>query len=409
MNASYPGKCKEEIQVSKLAIDGGTPVRTKPFPDWPIFGEKEEKLLNEVLYSGQWGGTGRIKLPEAEQRFAELHNAKHAVTVVNGTVSITIALLAAGVEAGDEVIVPPYTFYATAAAPLMIGAIPVFADVEENSLLLDPDQVEALITPRTKAIIPVHVGGASVDMFRLKEIAAKHGLRIIEDSAQAVGAQWDGQPVGAIGDLGTFSFQSSKNINSGEGGMILTNDQDLADKAWSLTNAGRIRGGEWYHHELLGWNLRMTEFQAAILLGQLTRLESQMAVRENNARLLTELLRDIDGVKPLQYDPKVTRHAYHLYLFKIDPQRLKLGKREFFEKMTAEGIPVHEGYVPLNRNLAILEEIRKRTGESRVQPCPVAERACGQEALWLPQNVLLGGEEDIRDIAEAFRKVVQSA
>ncbi|KIL41368.1 glutamine--scyllo-inositol aminotransferase [Gordoniibacillus kamchatkensis] len=395
--------------MSKLAIDGGAPVRTKPFPEWPVYGETEEKLLMEVLRSGKWGGTGRVKLPEAEERFAALHEAKHAVTVVNGTVAITVALLAAGVQAGDEVIVPPYTFYATAAAPLMLGAIPVFADVEENTLLLDPEQVEALITPRTKAIIPVHIGGGPANMTRLREIAAKHGLRIIEDSAQAVGARWDGRPVGAIGDLGTFSFQSSKNMNAGEGGMIVTNDPELADKAWSLTNAGRIRGGEWYQHEVLGWNLRMTEFQAAILLGQLTRLEEQMLVRERNARLLTELLLEIDGVQPLQYGPKVTRHAYHLYLFKIDPQRLKLGKREFFARMNAEGIPVHEGYVPLNRNRAILDEVRKRTGEARIQPCPVAERACGQEALWLPQNVLLGGEEDVRDIAAAFRKVVQSA
>ncbi|MGF9711293.1 DegT/DnrJ/EryC1/StrS family aminotransferase [Paenibacillus sp. JMULE4] len=393
----------------KLAIDGGSPVRTKPFPEWPIYDQLEEKLLLEVLHSGKWGGATRSKLPEAERLFAELHDAKYAVTVVNGTVAIAIALQAAGVRAGDEVIVPPYTFFATAAAPLLFGAIPVFADVEEQTLLIDPDQVEALITPRTKAIVPVHIGGAPANMTRMKAIAEKHGLRIIEDSAQAAGARWNGTGVGAIGDLGTFSFQSSKNINSGEGGMILTNNEALADQAWSLVNAGRIRDGAWYQHEVIGWNLRMTEFQAALLIGQLSRLEQQMAVREKNARLLNELLQDVDGVSPLATDPQVTRHAYHLYIFKLHKDLAdKLNKSDVCRMLNAEGIPVHEGYVALNQNRAISEEIRKRTGQARRDSCPVAERACEKEALWLPQNVLLGDEQDMHDIAQAIRKVVQS-
>ncbi|NHN31640.1 DegT/DnrJ/EryC1/StrS family aminotransferase [Paenibacillus agricola] len=395
--------------MTHLAIDGGTPVRTKAFPEWPIFDNLEERLLLEVLHSGQWGGANRNKLPEAEKLFAELHDAKHAVTVVNGTVAITVALQAAGVEPGDEVIVPPYTFYATAAAPLMFGAIPVFADVEENTLLIDPDKVEALITPRTKAIIPVHIGGAPANMTKLKAIADKHGLRILEDAAQAAGARYNGAGVGTIGDLGTFSFQSSKNINSGEGGMILTNNEELADKAWSLINAGRIRKGEWYQHEVVGWNLRMTEFQAAILIGQLSRMEQQMVIREKNARLLNEMLRDIDGIRPLDVDPQITRHAYHLYIFKMHQELAeKLGKREFCQKLNAEGIPVHEGYVALNHNRAISEAIYKLTGTARHDSCPIAERACEKEAMWLGQNVLLGDEQDMEDIAKAIRKVVQS-
>jgi dTDP-4-amino-4,6-dideoxygalactose transaminase len=395
--------------MTKLAINGGSPVRTKAFPQWPIFDSLEEKLLLEVLHSGNWGGANRIKLPEAEKLFAELHDAKHAVTVVNGTVAITVALLASGVQPGDEVIVPPYTFYATAAAPLMLGAIPVFADVEENTLLIDPDKVEALITPKTKAIVPVHIGGAPANMTKLKAIADKHGLRIIEDSAQAAGARWNGTSVGTIGDFGTFSFQSSKNINSGEGGMILTNNEELADKAWSLINAGRIRKGEWYQHEVLGWNLRMTEFQAAILIGQLSRMEQQMEIREKNARLLNEMLRDIDGVSPLETDPQVTRHAYHLYIFKMHGDIAeKLGKRDICQKLNAEGIPVHEGYVALNQNHAISDAIYKLTGTARIDSCPIAERACEKEAMWLAQNVLLGNEQDMEDIANAIRKVVQS-
>ena len=395
--------------MEKLAINGGTPVRTKPFPQWPVFDELEQKLLLEVLHSGKWGGTGRVKLPEVEKQFAEIHQAKHAVSVVNGTLAITVALQAAGVQPGDEVIMPPYTFFATAAAPLMFGAIPVFADIEPQSLLIDPEKVEALITPRTKAIIPVHIGGAPANMTRLKEIADKHGLRIIEDSAQAVGARWEGRGVGAIGDLGTFSFQSTKNINSGEGGMILTNDEQLADKAWSLVNAGRIRNGGWYQHEVIGWNMRMTEFQAAILIGQLSRLEQQMAVREKNARLLTEMLKEIDGIQVLEYDSRITRHAYHLYIFKLHPDLAdRVNKGDVCRKLNAEGIPVFEGYVALNRNRAIQEEIRKWTGAYRSDSCPVAERLCEKEALWMPQNVLLGDENDIRDIAQAIRKVIRS-
>lgn len=228
-----------------------------------------------MVRSGKWGGTGRVMLPELEEKFAALHDARYAVSIVNGTIGISVALMAAEVKTGDEVIMPSYTFIATATAALLYGAIPVFVDLEPDTLLLDPDKVEAAITPRTKAIVAVHIAGSPANMTRLKEIADKHGLKLIEDAVQAVGAQWEGRAAGAIGDMGTFSFQTSKNLTTGEGGIILTNDEALADRAWSLANVGRVRNGGWYQHEEIGWNLRMTEFQAAILLAQLTRLEEQ--------------------------------------------------------------------------------------------------------------------------------------
>nr|WP_238357958.1 DegT/DnrJ/EryC1/StrS family aminotransferase [Cohnella zeiphila] len=390
-----------------MAIDGGTPVRTKPFPQWPIYGELEERGLLEVLHSGKWGGTGRVKLQELEERFAAYHGAAYGITVANGTIGITAALMAAGVGPGDEVIMPPYTFIATATSALLFGAVPVFADVEPDTLLLDPEKVEPLITSKTKAIITVHIAGAPSDMTRLKEIAARRGLRLIEDSAQAVGARWEGQGVGAIGDLGTFSFQSSKNLNAGEGGMILTNDRELADRVWSFSNVGRVREGGWYQHERIGWNLRMTEFQAAVLLGQMTRLDEQMEKRERNGKLLTKLLGEIEGIRTLRRDPRITRHAYHLYMFKLAPEVADaVAKSEVIRRIQAEGIPVSAGYVSLNRNEAVLREIESLTGERRVNDCPVSERACEKETLWLHQNVLLGDEEDMHDIARAVQKVL---
>lgn len=404
--------------MQRLAVFGGTPVRTEPFPVWPIYGKEEEKLLLEVLRSQKWGGTGKSavpelapKLPELERRFADLHEAKHAVTVVNGTVGITVALQAAGVRTGDEVILPAYTFIATASSALLFGAIPVIVDVDPDTLLIDPDKVEAAITPKTRAIVAVHIAGAPADMTRLQEIAKRRNVRLIEDSAQGVGAEWDGRRVGAIGDLGTFSFQSGKNITAGEGGMILTNDDELADRAWSLANVGRIRQGGWYQHESVGWNLRMTEFQAAVLLGQLSRFEEQFVKRERNALLLNELFADIDGIRPVQRDARINRHAQHMHLLFLEPDAAEtIDKNEMIRRLNGEGIPVHPGYVSLNRNKAILADIAKWTGETELREyvCPASERACDKEAMWLNQNVLLADEKDMHEIAEAVRKVMRS-
>lgn len=389
-----------------LAIDGGAPVRTKPFPSWPIYDELEEKLMIEVVKSGSWGGAAGTKIPQFESAFAQLHNAKYGVAIVNGTMAITVALKAVGVEPGDEVITPPYTFIASASATLLFGAVPVFVDVDPDTLMLDPAKVEAAITPKTKAILAVHIGGGVADMDALRDIAKRHRLKIVEDAAQAVGAQWRGQGVGAIGDIGTFSLQSSKNLNAGEGGIMLSNNQEAADMAWSITNVGRIRGGAWYGHAHLGWNLRMTEFQAAIGLAQLTRLEEQMKLRERNAQLLDELLGGIDGVSPLMKLPGCTRHAHHLYMFKLDgPYAGVEQKATFIKRMNAEGIPVSHGYHSLNQNEAIIREVQRLTGKQPAA-CPVSESMCEERIIWLMQTVLLSDEEAMRDIAAAVRKVL---
>ncbi|HZG57041.1 DegT/DnrJ/EryC1/StrS family aminotransferase [Paenibacillus sp.] len=396
--------------MTKLAIDGGTPVRTAPFPAWPVHGEEEERLVLEVVRSGKWGGTaGRKMLSELETTFAAMHGAKHAVTLVNGTLGLTVALQSVGVGPGDEVIMPPYTFIATATSALLFGAIPVFVDVEPDTLLLNPELVEAAITPRTKAIVAVHLAGLPADMGRLKEIARRRGLRLIEDAAQGVGASRAGEPVGALGDVGSFSFQMGKNVTAGEGGIVLTNDDAVADMAWSLANVGRIRSGAWYQHEHIGWNLRMTELQAALALGQLSRFESQFARRERNAALLNELLAPIDGVSPARRPSEVERHAQHLYVFFLDDAlATPENKAEAIRRLQAEGVPVAAGYVSLNRNRAVAADIRKWTGETRSYDCPVSERASDSRALWLHQNVLLAEERDMYDIRDAVRKVMAS-
>jgi dTDP-4-amino-4,6-dideoxygalactose transaminase len=402
--------------MNKLAVDGGTPIRTEPFPKWPIFGELEEQMILDVIRSGKWGGTGKVssdqytaRLPEMERKFADLQDAKYGVSVVNGTVAITVALQAAGVKSGDEVIMPPYTFIATASAALAYGAIPVFVDIEEDTLLIDPLKVEQAITTKTKAIIAVHIAGAPANMTRLTEIAKKHNLMLIEDAAQAVGAQWEGKGVGAIGDIGTFSFQSTKNLNSGEGGMILTNDERLWENAWSGCNVGRIPNGAWYQHERLGQNYRMTELQAAIVVAQMSRLSEQMNVREKNARLLNEFLKQNDGIRLIKEDSRITRHARHLYMFRIEPERVnQIVKKDLIEKVNAEGIPLLSGYIPLNQNKAILDSIREWTGKERFDSCPVCERLSEKEVLWLSQDILLADEKAMHDIANALKKVTDS-
>ncbi|MGP4079102.1 DegT/DnrJ/EryC1/StrS family aminotransferase [Pseudalkalibacillus sp. R45] len=395
--------------MDKLAIDGGLPIRTEPFPTWPIFGEEEEMNILETLRSGKWGGTNRRCLPDLEKKFAALQGAEFAIPVVNGTMGLTVALQAAGVKPGDEVIMPPYTFIATATAALLFGAIPVFVDIDESTLMLDIDKVEDAISSRTKAIIPVHLAGATINIPKLKEVARKHGLAVIEDAAQAVGAEWEQNRVGALGDLGSCSFQSGKNITAGEGGMILTNDKQLAENAWSIANVGRIPEGAWYQHERIGWNLRMTEFQSAILLAQLTRLEEQFDKREKNARILNESLKDIKGLVPVHRDPRVNRHAYHMYMFRIEKDLdEQIPKDDFIRKINAEGIPVLAGYHSLNTNQAVISEIEKWTGEARKYECPISERASKNQILWLSQSVLLGEEKDMHDISDGLRKVVAS-
>jgi len=390
---------------SVLAINGGTPVRTKPFGGWPEFGSEEEELLLAALRSGVWGSIDGTFVKQLEQEFAELHAARHGVTVVNATMGLAVALKAIGIEPGDEVLVPPYTFIATASAALMLGAVPVFVDVDPETLLIDPALIDQAVTPRTKAIVPVHHGGSPADMDGVMAAAKRHGLKVVEDAAQAHGSAWRGHPVGAIGDVGVFSFQSSKPINAGEGGIMLTNDDELDELLWSYRNVGRRRGGEWYEHVRIGWNLRMSEFQGAVLLAQMKRMPAQQRRRAEAAAYLTAQLEQIPGVVAVKVPDGVTAHSWYTYHWRwLGAADGGLQKMRFAEALRAEGVPVFHGYVPLNRNEALRAEVARLGGPEPVA-CPAAERAAADEVLMFSMPILLGARGDLDEVVAAVAKV----
>jgi len=381
------------------AIIGGKPVREKPYPSWPIYDHREEELLLQALRSGRWSVGGKLQ-EEFEKKFAEFQHAKHALLCSNGTVALKIALKAMDLKPGDEVIIPAYTFIATATSALDLGLKVIYADIDPESYTIDPESVRKAITEKTKAIIPVHVAGRPADMDALKEIAEEKSLMILEDAAQAHGAEWRGRRVGALGDAGIFSFYQSKNITCGEGGAVTTNSDEIADKVWSLRNVGRPKTGPWYEHRIYGWNYRITEFQAAILLAQLEKAPKLMERRERGAKILDKLLGEIEGVEPLKLDPRITRHAYHLYIFKYDSSQFAdLPKQKFVEALRAEGIPCNAGYKPLY-DYPFLPQSK---------PLPNVEKASRKEAIWIPQYVLLAEEKDLEDVQKAIEKIKKHA
>jgi dTDP-4-amino-4,6-dideoxygalactose transaminase len=335
-------------------------------------------------------------------------------------VALEVALKAVGVAPLDEVIVPAYTFLATATAVTALGAIPVFADIDPATFTIDPHSVAKRVSPRTRAIVPVHLAGQPADMDGLVAIARANGLALVEDAAQAVGATWRGVGAGTIGDAGTLSFQSSKNLNAGEGGAILTNDDAIADRAWSLANCGRNPGGAWYQHDLAGSNHRLTELQAALLVSQMERLPTQMARRERSALILEAGLGAITGLTPQLRAAGVTTHARHLFVLRYDADAFGVRPRAWFlNAMRAEGIPCSPGYeVPLHRMPGVLAarrkwiEIARATGQHVSVPdhpdnedLPATDHASRNAGVWFSQSLLLGDDEDMADVIHAARRI----
>ncbi len=341
-----------------------------------------------------------------ERRFAAYHGAAHGIALANGTVSLEIALSAVGIKPGDEVIVPPITFVASATAVSRIGAVPVFVDIDPQTINLDPQKVAEHINDRTRAIVVVHFAGHPADLDRLTELCDQRGLVMIEDCAHAHGAEWHERRVGSFGSFGSFSFQASKNMTAGEGGILVTNDAELAERARSISNQGRRTGGAWYEHARLGTNARLTGFQATLLLNQLQRLPQQVATRMERARRLREGLRKIPGLKPTpeMLDERVSAHGLHIFSMKFDHDAFGgVSRSRVIEALQAEGVPVTAGYPqPIYRN-----ELFKHHPHV-VHDCTEAEAYC-RTSVWLPHNALLADEQWIDDALAAMRKVRKRA
>ena len=414
--------------MANLALNGGTAVRTKPYPDWPRGGDEERQWLDKVLQSNRWFAGLQGDDPEAlgtllAKRFAGLHAARHALPVSNGSVAIEVALRALDIRPGQEVIVPPYTFISTVTSVLMVGAVPVFADIDPRSYCLDPEDVRGRIGPDTRAIMPVHLGGHMADMPRLKELAESKNLAMIEDCAQAIDAGLNDKKAGTWGDLGTFSFQSNKTLTCGEGGLILTDDSKLAEKVVALRAFGRFREKDAVRSsdltcQQISSNYRLSEFQSAVLLGQLERFPDDDARRQANARRLTEGIHQIPGLSHIRVAGLSMKHGYYYYLLKYEPDTYaNLDPARLCQALNAEGIPFVQGdRKPLYahpvfevQNLSayvcteVLQHYQKAVDLDNPR-CPAAEEACNC-TLILRHQVLLGEPGDMDDIIEALWKV----
>jgi len=381
--------------MAQLALKGGTPVRTSPYPSWPVWDEKELDAVSAVVNSGRWGMAQGDRVKELEKRFAAYQEAAYGIAASSGTSALRVALLAAGLEAGAEVIVPAYTFVATATAVIEANMVPVFADI-------DPDTYKP------------------ADMDSIGKITRERDLVVIEDACQAWGSEYRGRKVGAIDLGGAFSFQSSKHITAGEGGMLVTDEEDYAERCRSIVNCGRKAGGAWHEHVRLGGNYRLSELQAAVIHAQLERYEKMLTRRQQAAAFLREKLARIDGIRPLAVPEYATATSFHLFILRYDSESFGgLSKENFIKALNAEGIcPAHGGYyIPLYRQPVLLEKnvgpydlITRHEFQGKVIDyssfdCPVAERACRSEAVWILQNLLLADRENLEDIVRAVEKV----
>ena len=388
-------------------------MRTEPFAPWPFFDEREREALNRVLESRKWTSSPYVKeLPatELEERFAAYNDARYGIATGSGTDALQIGFAAAGVRAGDEVILSPITFIAGATPILLLGAVPVFADVEPECLNLDPEAVEAAITGRTKAISPLHLAGYPCDMDRINEIAAKHGLKVVADACHAHGSEWKGTKVGSLSNISAFSFQQGKNMTAGEGGMAITNDPELYELCYMYHNDGRGMGDDINTHQVLGWNFRLSGFQAAVLLVQLERLDELLDRKAQSVTYLKKGLEEIEGLCFPQENPGVTRLTYLYPRLRYEESPFEGISADLFARaLRAEGIPCsgRSGRLlyehPLFTEQRFFFESSKGVDYTQVH-CPVAKAAWGK-SIGFPQTVLLSDEAALDDFIEAIHKV----
>jgi dTDP-4-amino-4,6-dideoxygalactose transaminase len=408
--------------VTKLAIAGGRPLRRKPFSTWPVHSNREARSLLQVLRSASWGG---YPFPNAHagafaRRYAKFHGAKYGVALANGTVAIEVALKTIDIKPGDEVIVPAYTWEGTVGPILLLNAVPVFVDVHPDTYCLDARLIEKVLTPKTRAILPVHLAMNFADLDAILDIAGSRKIAVIEDCAHAHGGRWRGKGAGATGDVGCFSFQSSKLMSSGEGGALITSNLESYERAQSYVNCGRASATDEFRHRLIGFNHRITEFQAAVLEAQLERLPMQARTRQANMEHFEKRLRGTPGLAFLKRDKRITRVAAYQFVFKYLAEHFaEVPRAAFLAALELEGIPC-DGlfYEPVYRSalFPVKPEEYPALSWGRAQPidlktlyhCPVSERAAYSEAVWLPHHIFLGSRKDTDDIADAVLKVCEN-
>lgn len=410
-------------QNAKPALLGGPKAHPGSFPGWPIVEQVEENAVTDVLDSKAWGRLNGKVVAHFEKEYSELMGAKHCLGVSSGTSALSTILGAMDIGPGDEVIIPVYTFVATYNVVVLNYALPVFVDTDLESFQIDAIKIEPAITSQTKLIMPVHIGGSPCDLDTVMEVANKAGIPVLEDACQAHLASWKGRPVGNYGLAGAFSFQSSKNLNSGEGGAILTNDADFAQTCYRFHNQGQ--GGQTTSY-LAGSgtrasNMRLTEFQGGLLLAQMTRHQEQAKRRSENATYLSSLLKDIPGIYPAKLYEGTTNSAYHLYMFRYDKNHFAgLDRATFMKALNAEGIPCSSGYGTMNKDkyvtdLASNRHYLKIYGEKTMQEwlernqCPQNDILAGEQGVWFTQTMLLGNKTDMEQIADGIRKIQKHA
>ena len=406
--------------MDQLALTGGPALAANlqsVAGSWPRVADAEaETLVREVLRSGRWCRLHPDSYAERfENAFAAYQDARHGIAAANGTVSLQLILRTLDIGLGDEVIVPALTFIATASAVAEVGAVPIFADIDAETLTIDPASVAAAITPRTRAIIGVHYGGFPIDFDRLLPLAAQHGLFLIEDAAHAQGSAWRGTRVGALGTFGSFSFQETKALAAGEGGIILTNDDALAERARLLHNIGRRADRPGYLHYALASNYRLSELQAALLLAQLTHLPEQVEARDEAGRVLDATLAETGILIPQRRDERVTQRGYYFAVYRYQQEALDgIPRDAFLAALQAEGVPASLAYgVPVYRYAAFSPEALRSSplrGLDNVPAynqlyLPVAERVAAQEQVTIPHQVLLARPQALRLIADAVAKI----
>ncbi len=418
VNWKFPSFNINNNEQEKLAFLGGNKVHNGSWPEWPVWDPAAEKNIAEMLRTGRWWRGNGEHVIDFENRYAELMRVKRCLATASGTTALITALKALGVDAGDEVIVSPYTFIASYNVIFMNKALPVFADTDPETFLIDPSTIEARITERTTTILPVHIYGLPADMDSINAIAQKHNLKVVEDACQAWLAEYRDKKAGTLGDAGCFSFQNSKNLPAGEGGAIVSNNEELMDRCHSLHNCGRPYGSikRTTSYPISGSNFRMQQIQALILLSQMNRIQKDADIRLANALYLDMKLKEIPGIIPYRLADGATRSAYHLYPFRYIAEKFnEIPKEKFIRALNAEGIPCNSGYGPQN-NEGLIEEALNSRGFKRLFPesrlrqwreenvLPGNDKLC-REAITFNQNILLGSRSDMDDIIKAIAKI----